>query len=394
MDLILSHNEELRNLPKAPGNNKLVSPYIQKDVVKCFKQEVLECIFKEIGDDVFALLVDESSDVSKKEQMAIVLRYVDEHGLVKERFVGLVHVKDTSSLSLKCSIDSFFSKHKVSMNQLRGQGYDGASNMRGLTNILSQALQRKDQDINEAVQLVEVTKEKLQDLRTNGFEQLLEKVSSFCEKHGIRILKMDEDCFNSRRQKEKITNQHYYEVECFNTVLDMQIQKFGDRFSEASTELLSCMAALHPRDSFSMFDSPKLIRLCEFYPKDFSRTEIIELKDQLEVYHLSVRKDPRFANLNGIADLARVMVETRKYLSYPLLYRLLKLALVLPVATATVERCFSAMKIVKSNLRNRIGEEFLNACVICAVEREALAKVKDEDVLQRFQNMRLRRRKV
>ncbi|XP_071718129.1 uncharacterized protein [Rutidosis leptorrhynchoides] len=131
MDFILFHNEELRKLPKAPGNNKLISSYIQKDIVKCFKQEVLDCIFKDIGDDVFALLVDESSDVSKKEQMAIVLRYDNAQGLVKERFVGLVHVKDTSSLSLKSSIDSFFSKHKVSMQQLRGQGYDGASNMRG-----------------------------------------------------------------------------------------------------------------------------------------------------------------------------------------------------------------------------------------------------------------------
>ncbi|XP_071726736.1 uncharacterized protein [Rutidosis leptorrhynchoides] len=131
MDLILSQNEELRKLPKAPGNNKMVSPYIQKDVVKYFKQEVLECIFKEIGDDIFALLVNESSDVSKKEQMAIVLRYVDAHGLIKESFVGLVHVKETSSLSLKTSIDSFFAKHNVSLSQLRGQGYDGASNMRG-----------------------------------------------------------------------------------------------------------------------------------------------------------------------------------------------------------------------------------------------------------------------
>ncbi|XP_071704986.1 uncharacterized protein [Rutidosis leptorrhynchoides] len=171
---------------------------------------------------------------------------------------------------------------------------------------------------------------------------------------------MDEDCINKRRQREKITNKHYYEIECFNTVLDMQIQEFGDRFSEASTELLFCMSALSPRDSFSI-------------------TDLIELDEELEIYHLSVRKDPKFKDLNGIADLARVMVETRKNLSYPLLYRLLKLALVLPVATATVERCFSAMKIVKSNLRNRIGEEFLNACVFCAVEKEALAEVKDED---------------
>ncbi|XP_071713640.1 uncharacterized protein [Rutidosis leptorrhynchoides] len=107
----------------------------------------------------------------------------------------------------------------------------------GLTNILSKAFQRKDQDIVEAVQLVSSTKAKLQELKTNGFEIVLKKVLSFCEEHGIRILKIDEDCSNSRRQREKITNQHYYEIECFNTVLDMQIQEFGDRFSEASTEL-------------------------------------------------------------------------------------------------------------------------------------------------------------
>jgi hypothetical protein len=35
----------------------------------------------------------------------------------------------------------------------------------------------------------------------------------------------------------------------------------------------------------------------------------------------------------------------------------MKLVLVLPVATATVERIFSSMKIVKTNLRNRIGGE-------------------------------------
>ncbi|XP_071727748.1 uncharacterized protein [Rutidosis leptorrhynchoides] len=190
---------------------------------------------------------------------------------------------------------------------------------------------------------------------------------------------------------EKITNQHYYEVECFNTVVDMQIQELGDRFNESSTELLTCMATLNPRDSFSLFDSKKLKRLCELYPKDFTSSEMIELEVELDMYYHNVRNDQKFATLIGISDLARLMVETRKHLSFPLVYRLLKLALVLPVATATVERCFSAMKIVKSNLRNRIGEEFLNSCVICAVEREVLANVKDEDVIQRFKDMRFRK---
>jgi hypothetical protein len=39
---------------------------------------------------------------------------------------------------------------------------------------------------------------------------------------------------------------------------------------------------------------------------------------------------------------------------------LLKLTLLLPVATANVERVFSAMRLVKKKLRNSIGDELLN----------------------------------
>ncbi|XP_076897253.1 uncharacterized protein LOC143550504 [Bidens hawaiensis] len=48
--------------------------------------------------------------------MAIVLRFVDEKGIIQERILDLVHVTDTLSLDVK---------------KIRGQGYDGASNMRG-----------------------------------------------------------------------------------------------------------------------------------------------------------------------------------------------------------------------------------------------------------------------
>ncbi|XP_022004596.1 zinc finger MYM-type protein 1-like [Helianthus annuus] len=136
MDLILLHDEELRKLPKAAGNNQYLSPIIQKDIATCFEEEILSNIFKDIGDDVFALLVDESSDVSKKEQMAIVLQYIDTHGLVKERFVGLVHVMETSSSALKSAIDTFFAKYGLSFKRQRSQGYDGANNMCGQFNSL------------------------------------------------------------------------------------------------------------------------------------------------------------------------------------------------------------------------------------------------------------------
>jgi hypothetical protein len=59
---------------------------------------------------VFCLLVDESRDVAGKEQMAVVLRFVGKCGTVKERLVGLVHVKETTSMYLKSAIDSLFAE--------------------------------------------------------------------------------------------------------------------------------------------------------------------------------------------------------------------------------------------------------------------------------------------
>jgi len=83
----------------------MISPVIQKDVVNCFAEEVVKFIIEEIDHDVFALLVDESADIYDKEQMAIIFRFVDKSGAVKERFVAVIHVKDIYSLSLKSAVD-------------------------------------------------------------------------------------------------------------------------------------------------------------------------------------------------------------------------------------------------------------------------------------------------
>ena len=101
-------NEVIANvvLDNAPKTEKLVSPCIQKDIVHAAAKETLNTIVEEFKNDVFGLLVDESGDVSHKEQMGVILRFVNKMGIVKERFIGVVHVHDTSSLSLKAGIDS------------------------------------------------------------------------------------------------------------------------------------------------------------------------------------------------------------------------------------------------------------------------------------------------
>ena len=61
--------------------------------------------------------------------------------------------------------------------------------------------------------------------------------------------------------------------------------------------------------------------------------------------------------------------------------------LVLPVATATVERCLSGMKIVKTTLSNRMGNQNLSHRLICYIEKEEMKKVTNEAVVRRFMTM-------
>ncbi|KAI8525208.1 hypothetical protein RHMOL_Rhmol13G0211600 [Rhododendron molle] len=406
--------------------------------------------------------------------MAIAIRYVDKRGNVIEQFLGIEHVPNTNALTLKEAMESLFSRLGLSSSRLRGQCYDGASNMQGEFNGLKSLILRdspcafyvhcfahqlqlalvavaKNHEqinmlfyfVNRVVVIVSASCKRRDILRDNrilevmksldigelssgkGLNQetnliragdtrwgshygtlvrlvnmfssvievlefvsedrsnteqkaesnvLLENLQSFefvFNLHLMRVIlaitselslahqKKDQDIVNAmaleihipnmddkfvargrgRRNASQMTNLHHYRVELFNTVLDMQLSELNSRFSEAATELLLCVACLNPCNSFSSFDKKKLIRLAELYPNEFSRVELMVLPDQLDTYIFDMRTSNEFSSLNGIAHLSRKMVETGRDKVYPFVYLLLTLALILPVATATVERC-------------------------------------------------------
>ncbi|KAM3345034.1 hypothetical protein P3S68_024743 [Capsicum galapagoense] len=107
-----------------------------KDIVDVCAKETIKVIMEDLDGDYFRILVDESTDISHKEQIALVLRYVDKKCEVIERFVGVVHISDTSARSLEESIYSFLLDHSLSPYKICGQGYDGASNIQGELNAL------------------------------------------------------------------------------------------------------------------------------------------------------------------------------------------------------------------------------------------------------------------
>ncbi|XP_075099518.1 uncharacterized protein LOC142176287 [Nicotiana tabacum] len=117
-------------LHKAPKNDMMICPAIQKDIVDACAKETIKAIIQDLNDDFFGILVDESKDTSHKEQMALIIRYVNKRGEVIEQFLGIVHVNDTSTLSLQKTIYDLLLDHSLSSSKLRGQGCDGASNMK------------------------------------------------------------------------------------------------------------------------------------------------------------------------------------------------------------------------------------------------------------------------
>jgi len=261
----------------------------------------------------------------------------------------------------------------------------------GYTEDLSRALQKKDQDIVNAMELVDLTKFHLQCLREEeGWNNFLQRVTSFCVKYKIKVVDMEGSYYPVGRPKRGFyngaMNYHRFHVDMFVSVIDRQLRELNDRFDEVNTELLSCMAAFSPLDSFAAYDQAKLVTLAtKFYPKDFTTEELGKLPWQLNMYISHVRRDERFKNLKNLCELSVKLVNTQKDEQYYVVYKLLKLVLILPVATASVERVFSTLNYVKNKQRNKMGDEYLNNCLVTFNEREFFSQVKDEDIINLFQ---------
>ena len=96
--------------------------------------------------------------------------------------------------------DGLYSNQRVEANILIGllQTFESMFDLHlmkgvlGISNELSQALQRKDQDIVNAMKLVDISKQHLKVMRDDGWNSLLEEVSAFCAKNNIDVPDMDD----------------------------------------------------------------------------------------------------------------------------------------------------------------------------------------------------------
>jgi hypothetical protein len=165
----------------------------------------------------------------------------------------------------------------------------------GYTHDLCNALQRRDP--RNAMDLLEFTKVELDVLRKDsGWEEFLNNVNSFCEKHKVKIVDMDEKYKPIQIDKKfykNAINYHRFHADMFLGVIDRQLVELNNRFDEVNTELLRCMASFSPAKNFSAFDVEKLVKLAGHYPHDFQFEEKAQLPFQLNRYIEDVENDEK-----------------------------------------------------------------------------------------------------
>ncbi|CAM8956601.1 unnamed protein product [Rhodiola kirilowii] len=422
--------------------------------------------------------------------MAIILRFVDSKGLIRERFFKVINVVDTCSLTLKDQICRVHAEYDLKVEDICGQGYDDASNMRGQFNGL-QALFLKEcpyayyvhcfahrlqlslnaaakgvpnvwqffstlvtivnfvdsstkrhgmlkayreaeilelvaasslgtgsgmnqaytlqrpgatrwgsyfRSISILIKLFEATRATVDDLYENG----LDKVQGEAKGIGEALIKFDfVYCLLLMHEVMSITeflSQAFQkkDIDIVNAVecISLTKEKLQALRDNGWRDLITKVAAFSCEHDIIMPDMSlpyKRGARRNFYPSDFSEHDMVALNIECGFFALSIPRDPRFANLTSISDVCRLLVEHGKSTFYPMIYRLICLILTLPVSTATTERAFSSMNIIKSTLRNKMNDEFLDDLMVLYVERTFANYISNDVVIAEFEMSGVRR---
>jgi Domain of unknown function (DUF4371)/hAT family C-terminal dimerisation region len=115
-----------------PGNAHYLSPTSQKALIEAIGGEVLSTILREaLAADYYAVTMDETTDLSHLEQIAIVVRYCDSDFNPVERLVCLTESSTVTGQALASIMLRTLDRYGFDLDKLVAQTYDGAAAMSG-----------------------------------------------------------------------------------------------------------------------------------------------------------------------------------------------------------------------------------------------------------------------
>lgn len=130
--LVKLRTEDNPTIIQLADSSKYTSPEIMNELVSLMGNHLLRQVLKEIREARwFAVIADETRDITNKEQLSVSIRWVGEDYAIHEDPLGLVQVPKTDAATLTSAIKDVLIRCALPLSQCRGQAYDGASNMSG-----------------------------------------------------------------------------------------------------------------------------------------------------------------------------------------------------------------------------------------------------------------------
>ena len=254
------------------------------------------------------------------------------------------------------------------------------------TNKLLDLLQHHQCDLAKAVDLVSSTIEALKEFRSDSswshlytYTQEVATMNNIPvtidKKRRKRVPRRFDDSvvLESVGSRNTMSTCEEWKVDIYFPVLGTSIVELKQRFTSRNMSIMKSIQACDPQSN-SFFDPDSLAPLCNNYQLDHT---MVSMEAVLAKRTLASKPD-----IEGISNVLKELYPLKE--AFPNLLKLLQIALTICVSSAQCERCFSALKRIKSYLRSTMSEQRLVDLACISIQHDIYSKLDVEEIIDNF----------